>query len=73
MANLKVLWKAPSPRSYKHVLFRYCEKRSWLHHQNWKFNLNLPHWNIITPMLRFTKCNGKIELGLGNHYFVIGW
>ena len=64
--------------SYKRVLFR-NEDRKWRYRQNWKVNvfwheeLRWIHWGIILPFLRFTKCNGKIEIGLGNHFLEIGW
>lgn len=44
---------------------------AWRFRQNWKFNFRFPHFNVITPLLRVTKCNGKFEFGLGNHYFEI--
>ncbi len=66
--------------AWKHVLFRYGEKRLWRFRQNWKCNITFSkhiktyfHCNLITPFLRFTKCNGKIEFGLGNHYFEFGF
>ena len=76
MSKLKVIWNAPQPRTYKRVLFRYCDGRNWRYRGNWKFYVSLllkGHWTIISPMLRFTKCNGQVEIGLGNHYFELGW
>ena len=76
MKLIKVYVGSPS---YKRVLFRYCAERQWRFRQNWKCNLDVSlsqgYWfcNVITPFLRFTKCNGKVEVGLGNHYFEIGW
>ena len=40
-------------------------------------NQNALYWQwhicIITPFFRFTKCNGQIEIGLGNHFLEFGW
>jgi len=78
MNNLKVIWCAKS-KSYRRILLRFNQQRLWRHRDNWKFNI-IPHrdirwwhWNIITPLLRFTKCNGQIEIGLGNHFIELGW
>lgn len=73
MSKFIKIWAAPQPRTYKRVLFRYCDGRRWRYRQNWKFNKSWPHFNIITPVFRLTKCNGKIEFGFGNHYFEFGW
>ena len=76
MKLIKVYVGSPS---YKRVLFRFCDDRKWRYTQNWKCNLDVNraqgYWfcNVITPFLRFTKCNGKVEVGLGNHYFEFGW
>jgi len=65
--------------SYKRVLFRYGEGRSWRFLGNWKFNGTFNRhskgffrWNIITPFLRFQRDNCTLYFGLGNHYFEIG-
>lgn len=74
-----VLWEDSPPKTYRHVLFRYNESRKWGFRGNWKCNLsthnNLKYWywNIIMPFFRFTKCNTKVEIGLGNHYVEMGW
>ena len=75
MSDLIVLWNAPQPKSYRRILFRYNCGRSWMHSANWKFNVQWGgvHFNVITPFLRLTKCNGALEVGLGNHFLEIGW
>ena len=72
MSKFIKIWAEKQPKSYKHILFRYGDNRKWRYIQNWKFNFNLPHFNLITPFLRITKCNGRFEIGLGNHYLEIG-
>ena len=79
MGKFIKIYADKAPKSYRRVLFRYGEKRSWLFHQNWKCNFSLNgspekvfFCNVITPFLRVTKCNGKTEIGLGNYYFEIG-
>ncbi len=69
--GMKVIWKGDP--SYRRVLFRYGDGRMWRYWQNWKCNFSGWHWNIIWPFLRFTKCNGQMEIGLGNHYLELGW
>lgn len=73
MNNLFVIWNASAPRTHRRVLFRFNENRKWRYLANWKFNIPLPHWNIITPFFRFQKCNGAVYIGLGNHYLEIGF
>lgn len=75
MTKLIVLWNKPQPETYKRILFRYGDDRKWRYWENWKFNCDLRNfmWNVIVPFLRFTKCNRQFEIGLGNHYFEIGW
>ena len=71
---------ASKKTAWKHVLFRYGDDRLWRFHQNWKCHFSLSgnpdkvfFCCVITPFLRVTKCNGKIELGLGNHYLEFGF
>lgn len=79
MSGLIVIWNKSAPQSYKRVLFRYNEARKWRYKGNWKCNLSTHkdlrwwHWNFITPFFRFQKCNGQINIGLGNHYVELGW
>ena len=68
--KLFVIWHGYP--SYKRVLFL-IQRRKWRNSFNWKFNIKLPHINIILPFFRLVKNNGSIEIGLGNYYFVIGW
>ncbi len=74
MSDLIVIWNAPQPKTYQRVLFRFNRGVNFRYWQNWKANTHgLRHWNLITPFIRFTKCNGQIEIGLGNHYLELGW
>ncbi len=72
-----VVWNKRS--SCNRILFRYKDGGLFRYWQNWWFQIS-PHrelawwrWTIKTPMFRFVKLLGSIEIGLGNHYFVIGW
>jgi len=73
MNKMIVIWNKAAPHSYKRVIFRFNENRAWTYINNWKFNVSLPHFNIITPFLRLQKCNGSVYIGLGNHYLELGW
>lgn len=80
MSKFIKIWVAKSHKGFNHVLFHYGQDRKWLYHQNWKFNggrfgspKKVFFCNIITPLFRFTVCNGKTEIGLGNHFFEFGY
>ena len=73
MSKIIKIWSARPPRTYKRVLLRCGCGREFSCAQNWKFNFRFPHFNIITPIFRLTKCNGKITFGMGNHYLEIGY
>jgi hypothetical protein len=70
MSKIKVLWSGKP--SFKRVIFFFGDT-DFRHPANWKFNKSGPHFNIISPLLRITKCNGQFEIGLGNYYILIGW
>ena len=80
LEGLRVATNRGTP-SYKRVLLRYNEGRKWRYAGNWKCNGVLGydrkiydcHFNLLTPFFRFTKCNGQIEIGLGNHFIELGW
>jgi len=77
--GMKIVWRGSSATGKRrHILFRYNEGRTWRRVFNWKCNFygsfsTKIHWDIIAPFFRFTRCNGKAEIGLGNHYFQFGW
>jgi len=77
---MKVLVLYRKKNSYQRLLFRYGERRMWLTCKakegcfaNWRFNFNLPHFSIITPVFRLERNNGQVYFGLGNHYLEIGY
>jgi len=69
MSKLIVIWHKPQPETFKRVLLRLKDGRSWRHIQNWKINKRA----IILPFFRLVRYNGSIEVGLGNHYLEFGW
>ena len=73
MSKFIRIWNAKPPRTYKRFLFRYGSGIKWRYIKNWKFNFYFPNFFILTPFFRLAKFNGVIEVGLGNHYFEIGY
>lgn len=56
------------------VVLRWDEGRAWRFKGNWLCNYrDISFFNLLTPFARFQKCNGSVNIGLGNHYLDIGY